>query len=163
MRSFLLPLLLLPAAAAPAEPLAALQPMAFLAGHCWKGEFPGGRQTDEHCFQWLYDGKMLRDTHTVRSPGQSDYVGETTYYHDRAAGTVAFLYVENSGGYSRGTMLPAAGGLDFPATHYVGADGKVLTYRVRWTRSGSDAYEAFSEMQAGERWLPQFKLLLRKQ
>lgn len=160
--SFLLLPLLLPAAAALAQPVAALQPMAFLAGHCWKGEFPGGTQTDEHCFQWLYGGRMLRDVHTVRSPGKPDYVGETLYYHDAAVRQVAFLYVENSGGYSRGTMLPANGGLDFPATQYVDADGKALTYRVRWTPAG-DAYEAYSEIQAGERWLPQFRLLLKKQ
>ena len=105
---------------------------------------------------------MLRDVHTVRSPGKPDYVGETTYYHDAAEGKVAFLYVENSGGYSRGTMLQADGGLDFPATQYVGAGGKALTYRVRWTPSG-DAYEAASEMLVDGRWLPQFKLLLKKQ
>ena len=46
-----------------------LQPMAFLAGHCWKGEFPDGAQSDEHCFQWLYGDKALRDVHTVRAPG----------------------------------------------------------------------------------------------
>lgn len=32
-------------------------PLAFLVGHCWKGTFPGGKQTDEHCFSWIYDGK----------------------------------------------------------------------------------------------------------
>ncbi|MDN2672431.1 hypothetical protein OX459_13585 [Janthinobacterium sp. SUN026] len=160
--SFLSLPLLLPTSAALAQPAAALQPMAFLAGHCWKGEFPGGKQTDEHCFQWLYGGRMLRDVHTVRSPGKPDYVGETTYYHDAAEGKVAFLYVENSGGYSRGTMRPADGGLDFPATQYVGASGKALTYRVRWTPSG-DAYEAASEMLVDGRWLPQFKLLLKRQ
>ena len=155
-------LLLLPSFAALAEPAAALQPMAFLAGHCWKGEFPGGKQTDEHCFQWLYGGRMLRDVHTVRSPGKPDYMGETTYYHDPAANKVAFLYLENSGGHSRGTMLSADGGLDFPATEYVGAKGKTMTYRVRWTPS-DDAYEAASEMLVDGRWVPQFKLVLKKQ
>ena len=43
-----------------------------------------------------------------------------------------------------------------------GAGGKALTYRVRWTPSG-DAYEAASEMLVDGRWLPQFKLLLKKQ
>ncbi|PJC96128.1 hypothetical protein GQ37_023695 [Janthinobacterium sp. BJB1] len=155
-------LLLLPSFAVPAHPIAALQPMAFLAGHCWKGEFPGGKQTDEHCFQWLYGGKVLRDVHTVRSPGKPDYVGETTYYHDPAAGKVAFLYLENSGAYSHGTMLPADGALDFPATQYVDASGKALTYRVRWTPS-ADAYEAASEMLVDGRWLQQFRLVLTKQ
>ena len=36
-----------PGVAAPIEPL---RPMAFLAGHCWKGDFADGKQTDEHCF-----------------------------------------------------------------------------------------------------------------
>ncbi|MNT84344.1 hypothetical protein D3C72_2243460 [compost metagenome] len=89
-------------------------------------------------------------------------MGETTYYHDPAANKVAFLYLENSGGHSRGTMLSADGGLDFPATEYVGAKGKTLTYRVRWTPS-DDAYEAASEMLVDGRWVPQFKLVLKKQ
>ncbi len=50
-----------------AAPVDALKPMEFLAGHCWKGSFSDGQQTDDHCFTWLYDGKALRDTHTVRS------------------------------------------------------------------------------------------------
>jgi hypothetical protein len=45
-----------------AAPIEALQPLAFLAGHCWKGDFPDGKQSDEHCFVWLYDGKALRDS-----------------------------------------------------------------------------------------------------
>src|SRR5438270_2020299 len=45
-----------------------LKPMAFLAGHCWKGDFPDQKQNDEHCFQWIYAGKALRDTHTVTRP-----------------------------------------------------------------------------------------------
>ena len=36
-------LLLLAPAAAPAEPIDALKPMAFLAGHCWKGQFADGK------------------------------------------------------------------------------------------------------------------------
>ncbi|MEO8565370.1 MAG: hypothetical protein ABI541_03225, partial [Betaproteobacteria bacterium] len=39
-----------PAVSAPIEPL---QPMAFLGGHCWKGDFADGKQSDEHCFTWL--------------------------------------------------------------------------------------------------------------
>jgi hypothetical protein len=155
-------LLLLSSTAAQAAPNEALKPMAFLAGHCWKGDFPGGKQSDEHCFQWAYEGHVLRDVHTVRTPGKPDYVGETIYYYDSAAKTVAYLYVENGGGYSRGTMTPSATGLDFPETQYV-ADGKALTYRVRWTPSGADAYVAFSEMYLKDKWVTQFKLLLKKQ
>jgi hypothetical protein len=148
---------------AQAVPVEALQPMAFLAGHCWKGEFPGGKQqTDEHCFEWLYGGKALRDTHTVRTPGKPDYTGETTYYWDSAAKRVEYIYIENLGGISRGTMESTPGALVFPATQYV-ADGQAMTYRVRWTVLNDKAYEALSEMQVKDGWAPMFKLLLVQQ
>lgn len=164
MRNMVAFLSLLPACAigtALAQPIEALQPMAFLAGHCWKGEFPDGKQTDEHCFAWLYDGKVLRDTHTVRIPGRADYVGETTYYWDAAARRVEFLYVENLGGISRGTVQPTPGALIFPPTQYV-AQGEALTYRVRWTRLGDGAYEAWSEAQAKDGWSTMFRLTMRR-
>jgi len=157
-------LLLLSATAAQAAPIDALKPMAFLAGHCWKGEFAAGKpQTDEHCFQWMYDGKALRDVHTTRSPGKPDYVGETIYYYDGAAKNIAYLYVENGGGHSRGTMTPTATGLEFPVAHYIGATGKVLPYRANWTPAGPDAYEVLSEMQVNDKWVTQFKMRLTKQ
>ncbi|WP_432381877.1 hypothetical protein [Duganella sp. P38] len=160
MRPLLL-LLLLPAAAQAAPP-DVLKPMAFLAGHCWKGEFPGGQRTDEHCFQWALDGKALRDVHTVRAPGKPDYVGETLYYYDAAAKQVAYLYIENGGGHSHGTMKPTATGLDFPETRYIGADGTALPYRVKWTIN-ADAYEAFSEIYLKDKWITQFAMTLKKQ
>jgi hypothetical protein len=158
-------LLLIAASVAPgaprAEPIAPLQPMAFLAGHCWKGAFPGGKQTDEHCFAWLYDGKALRDTHTVRAPGRPDYVGETTYYWDAGAKRVMFLYIENLGGVSRGTMETDGKSLVFPPTQYV-AEGEALTYRVRWTRQDDASYEAFSEAQTKDGWAPMFRVTLKR-
>jgi len=153
-------LLLLSSAAVQAAPIEALKPMAFLAGHCWKGDLGSGR-SDEHCYQWMYDGQALRDVHTVRSPGQPDYVGETIYYYDSAAKTVAYLYVENTGGFSRGTMKPSADGLDFPEAQYI-FGGQTLTYRAHWA-PGQDAYEAFSEMYLKDRWVTQFRLKLAKQ
>ena len=144
-----------------AEPIEALKPMAFLAGHCWKGDFPGGKQTDEHCFEWLYGGRALRDTHTVRTPGRPDYIGETTYYWDAAAKRVEYLYIENLGGVSRGTMESAEGALVFPPTQYV-APGEAMTYRSRWSRIGDTAYEAFSEAQGKDGWVPMFKLTMKR-
>jgi hypothetical protein len=146
------------AAAAPIEPL---QPMAVLAGHCWKGDFPGGKETDEHCFAWLYDGKALRDTHTVRAPGRPDYIGETTYYWDSAAKRVEFVYIENLGGISRGNMQSMPEALIFPPTQYV-ADGQAMTYRVRWTRLSDTSYEAWSEMQGKDGWTTMFKLTMKR-
>lgn len=148
----------IPAASAPIEPL---QPMAFLAGHCWKGDFADGKQTDEHCFTWLYDGKALRDTHTVRAPGRPDYVGETTYYWDSAAKRVEYIYIENLGGVSRGSMQSTPEALVFPATQYV-ANGQAMTYRVRWTRLSDTSYEAWSEMQGKDGWTTMFKMTMKR-
>ena len=160
--ALVLTLLLLATSASHAEPIEALKPMAFLAGHCWKGDFADGKQTDEHCFAWLYGGNALRDVHTVHAPGRPDYVGETTYFWDSAAKRVEFIYIENLGGISKGTMESgAAGTLVFPPTQYV-ADGQAMTYRARWTQQ-ADAYEAFSEAQGPNGWAPMFKVLLKRQ
>jgi hypothetical protein len=149
------------AAAVNAQPHDAFKPMAFLAGHCWKGEVAKD-QTDEHCFTWMYGGLALRDTHVVRAPGRPDYVGESTYYYDSARKRVEYVYIENAGGISRGTMEPAADALVFPPTQYVNG-GEALTYRVRWTPMGPNSYEAFSEMQAPNgTWATQFKFVLKR-
>jgi hypothetical protein len=150
-----------PALSALAAPIEPLQPMAFLAGHCWKGDFADGKQTDEHCFSWLYDGKALRDIHTVRAPGRPDYVGETTYYWDSAAKRVEYIYIENLGGVSRGSMQSTPEALVFPATQYV-ADGQAMTYRVRWTRLSDTSYEAWSETQGKDGWTTMFKLTMKR-
>jgi len=147
-----------PAAAAPAD---LLKPLAFLAGHCWKGTFPDGLRTDEHCFAWLYGGRALRDTHVVRSPGKPDFVGESTYYANSAGNRVEFLYLENTGGFSRGTVEALPEALIFPDTQYI-SDGEALVYRARWTPQGDDAYEAWSEAQTPDGWTTMFKLVLRR-
>ena len=160
MKTIAAVLLLVPTVAL-AEPPRELEPMAYLAGHCWKGAFPDGKQTDEHCFTWIYGGKALRDVHTVRAPGRPDYVGETTYYLDPATHRVEFLYVENLGGVSRGTMQAEGTTLVFPATQYA-AEGQSMTYRARWTRVDDAAYEAWSEAQAKDGWATLFRVTLRR-
>jgi len=136
-----------------------LAPISFWAGHCFKGTFADGKQTDQHCFTWVYEGKVLRDRHVVNNPGKPDYIGETVYYWDPEANKIAFLYYENAGGISRGTAEPSADGMIFPATKYA-APGEAMTYRVKWTRQGDQAYEAWSEAQAGDKWVTMFKMTL---
>lgn len=156
-----LPLLALAdGATAPADPL---KPLAFLAGHCWKGTFPGQAQTDEHCFEWLYDGRFLRDRHIVRGDGHADYLGETTYYWDATQGQIQYLYIENQGGFSKGGVSPAADGLMFPPTSYVGDDGKPQVYRSHWKRSGDDAYEAINEFRTRDGWSTAWKVTMQKE
>ena len=144
-----------------AEPAELLKPMSFLAGHCWKGTFADGKTTDEHCFAWMYGGRVLRDTHTVRRPGKPDGIGESTYYVDSAGNKLEFLYVENSGGFSRGTVESLPEALLFPDTQYI-SDGEAMVYRARWTRQGEKAYEAWSEAQTPDGWSTMFKLLMKR-
>jgi hypothetical protein len=137
-----------------------LRPFSFLAGHCFKGTIAERNDTDEHCFQWIYEGQALRDVHTVRGAGHPDYVGETTYYWDSAAKRIEYLYVENLGGIMRGTVEPGEGALVFPAAAYV-AGGEAMTLRVKWTLQ-KDGYEAWSEMQDKDAWKTMFKVKMVK-
>lgn len=150
----LLALTTLPAAAA--APPSPYQPLAFLVGHCWKGTFPDGTVTDEHCFSWIYGGKFVRDEHVVhRGAGKPDDYGESIYLFDASSGKLQYLYIESAGGYSRGTIAAEPGALVFPPATYSEA-GQTQTYRSRWQRSGSDAYDVVTELQAGDRWVPGF-------
>ena len=147
--------------AAAAEPPELLKPLSFHAGHCWKGTFPDGQATDEQCFAWMYGGRVLRDTHTVRKAGQPDALGESTYYVDSAGNHVEFLYLENSGGFSRGTVESLPEALLFPDTRYI-SDGEALVYRARWTRQDDRAYEAWSEAETDTGWATMFRLLMKR-
>jgi hypothetical protein len=152
----LLPLLLLLPLAAVAEPTP-YAPLAFLAGHCWKGDLPGGKDSDEHCFTWVYGGKFLRDVHTVRGSGHADYLGESTYLWNAESGRLEYLYMESQGGSSRGSVVTEDSTLVFPPTRYV-ENGKAETYRSRWTRSGDAAYDVLTEFEHGAEWVEGFRV-----
>lgn len=140
-----------PAGAAVDGPLA---PLAFLAGHCWKGVMPDGKATDEHCFAWIFDGKFLRDRHVVRDPaGKAPYEGETIYYWNSADKQLEYFYITANGGTARGRASPDAEGIDFPAATLT-AGGRSFTFRGRWKRLGETSYEVLREYQTDKGWAP---------
>src|SRR5688500_19041631 len=104
-----------PPAAPPTPPPAMatpqLEPMAFLAGHCWQGTFTDGK-VDTHCFEPVYGGRFLRDRHEVTGGG-SIYAGETLYGWNAETNRVEYTYWNTSGGISRGSMVPRGAMLDF--------------------------------------------------
>lgn len=133
-------LLLTLAAQQPAEPpalRAGLEPLAFLAGHCWRGELPTG-ETDTHCFEPVYGGQHLRDRHEVTG-GEGAYAGET-FYSAEGSGGIGFTYFNSHGGVSRGTMRAAADGRWATEERYRGADGQEIVLTVTWGRDGTDGY-----------------------
>ena len=142
------------------SPFAAL---SFLVGHCWKGSFPGGQVTDEHCFSWIYGDKFVRDRHVVRhGDGQPDDLGESIYVWDAPAGELQYLYIESGGGFSRGSVAREADALVFPPTRY-SENGKEQTYRSRWQKSGASAYEVVTEFLVNGQWQPGFTLHMQRQ
>ena len=160
MRKLIYGLLIIPGAAL-ALPDPAYQPLEFLAGHCWKGAFPGGKQTDEHCFTWVYGGKFLRDRHTVRADGKPDALGESIYFWDSAAKRLEYLYIESDGGFSRGPVSVDKDSLVFPDTTFV-EKGKTMVYRSRWLHSDANAYEVVTEFQSQGAWVPGFKVHMER-
>lgn len=161
MRAFPL-ILLFAAGGAFAAPIEALQPLSFLAGHCWKGSIPATASTDEHCFEWVLGGRALRDSHVVRTAGKPDYRGETTYYWSPITKSVEYLYLDSNGGISRGLMETVANTLAFPPAEHVRGDPSGV-YRVRWTPSGNSAYDAWAEKKGPDgSWQTMFKMTMAK-
>jgi hypothetical protein len=156
MRELIYALLLIPGAVV-AAPDPAYLPLEFLAGHCWKGAFPGGKQTDEHCFAWVYGGKFLRDRHVVHAEGRPDALGESIYFYDSAAKQLQYLYIESDGGFSRGPVSIDKDSLVFPDTSFV-EKGKTLVYRSRWQHGADNTYDVLTEFKSGDSWVPGFKI-----
>lgn len=132
---------------APAPPLRAeLEPLRFLLGHCWRGEFKSGA-VDRHCFESAYGGQHVRDRHEVIGPA-APYRGETLYSWDGAAKRVGYTYWSSTGGVSRGTMAATPEGLDFGDETYIGANGRKMTISTTWRKVGADSYETVSRSGA---------------
>jgi hypothetical protein len=134
--------------ASPPPPLRAeLEPLRFLIGHCWRGEFRNGA-VDVHCFESVYGGRHVRDRHDVKGPG-APYAGETLYSWNAGAKQVDYTYWNSLGGVSRGTMAAIPDGLDFGNETHSGPDGRKTTIATKWRKAGADAYETISTSGAG--------------
>lgn len=130
------------AAGAPPPLRAELEPLRFLLGHCWRGEFRNGA-VDVHCFESAYGGRHVRDRHEVTGP-DAPYRGETLYSWDGATKRVGYTYWNSSGGVSRGAMAAKGDALVFGNETYTGADGRKTTISTLWRKVGADAYETVS-------------------
>lgn len=131
------------AAASPAPLRSELEPLRFLIGHCWRGEFRNGA-VDTHCFESVYGGRHVRDRHEVKGP-DGLYRGESLYSWDANLKRVEYTYWNSLGGVSRGAMAPKGDhALDFGNEIYTGADGRKTVISTMWRKVGADAYESVS-------------------
>lgn len=154
------------AAAAPSRAAAdaevvpqALQPLAFLAGSCWTGSFPDGKQTDTHCFEWVFGGRFLRDHHVVRGAAQP-YEGETLYAWNPQARRVVYTYWASDGGYSTGEVEVRGEELVFD-DHYV-SEKVSLELQSIWRQAGEDAYSVAVSSKKEGGWKPAWSMTLRR-
>ena len=138
-----------------------LAPLTFLAGHCWRGTFPDGKRADEHCFEWFYDGRFLRDRHVVTGDAE-EYGGETVYYWDAAARQVQYIYFTSKGGVSRGSVQPDADALRFPEERYTGPRGTTEVYRSTWRASGDGAYTVVAETLRDGAWVEAWHMRMQR-
>lgn len=138
-------------AAAPkgAEPREAFAPMAFLAGSCWMGTFPDGKARDEHCFEWVYEGKFLRDRHVVTG-ARAPYGGETLYAWDPDKKKVVYWYWTSQGAFSTGEVEFEPGEVVFPERHV--SEAGVRELRSVWRRTGEDRYRVSTAERADGAW-----------
>jgi uncharacterized protein YndB with AHSA1/START domain len=130
------------AKAGPTRLRAELEPLRFLLGHCWRGEFRNGA-VDVHCFESVYGGQHVRDRHEVKGPG-APYRGETLYSWDGSAKRVGYTYWNSSGGVSRGSMAATPEGLDFGDEAYTGPAGRKTTISTLLRKVAADSYETVS-------------------
>ena len=135
------------------------RPLEFLVGDCWVGAFPDGKQTDEHCFEWVYDRKFIRDRHIVRN-GKAPYAGETIYGWDAKAKRLAYWYFNSEGEVIVGTVEYRPDSIVFP-TRYETDKGPV-ELRATWTRSGPDSYRVSQSQRAGKDWKPLWTMELKR-
>ena len=135
-------------AEAPLEPN--LQPLAFLAGSCWRGTLPGNQGIDTHCFTPMLRGHFLRDRHNVTP---ANYLGETIYRWDSAAGRIRLDYYSSDGLLMTGTASAGDQGPTFELG-YASADGSPVVMRAVWARDGADAYVVTAEVRRPDGWHP---------
>lgn len=142
-------------------PLRGFQPVAFLAGSCWRGAFPDGRQTDTHCFSPIYGGRYMQDRHIVGG-APTPYSGDTLYTWETMSRQIRFEYNASDGSRSVGRAVPAPNGLSFPEETHSAADGSEMTIRSSWTRDGDNAYVVLSEARQGAGWRELWRMRMER-
>jgi hypothetical protein len=148
-----------PATPTPVERASPFEPLAFLAGSCWRGAFPNGKAHDEHCWDWLYDGTVLRDRHVVRGEGP-DYEGLTLYAFDPQKKAVVYHYYTNAGHVSSGTFEVTAEGIVFPER--VRTSGGERELKSVLTRRPDGSYQMRALERSGEEWKELWSMTLRR-
>jgi hypothetical protein len=142
------------------SPTPDFRPLEFLVGHCWVGTFPDGKASDQHCFEWVFDRKFIRDRHVVRGGPPAPYAGETLYGWDPEKKRMGFWYWSSEGELLTGTVEYRPDSIVFP-TKYVTEKGTV-ELRAIWTRLSPDSYRAEESQRLRAEWKPLWAMELKR-
>jgi hypothetical protein len=115
-----------------------LQPWAALVGHCWTGPAPGSSATDKHCFETVYGGQHIRDTHRVTADGKEVYAGESIY--SARGDIIVFTYWNSLGGLGTGQAIVDASVWKFTGTIHATAASADEPIAATWKLT-PDGYE----------------------
>jgi len=135
------------------------RPLEFLVGHCWVGAFPDRKATDEHCFEWVFDRKFIRDRHVVLN-GDAPYAGETLYGWDAEKRRLGFWYWNSEGEVLVGAVEYRPDSIVFPTKHVT--DKGTMELRATWTRTSERSYRVEQSQRAGEAWKPLWTMELKR-
>jgi len=123
------------------------------------GTFPDGKATDEHCFQWVFDRKSIRDRHVVRN-GPAPYAGETLYGWDPENKRLGFWYWNSEGEILTGAVEYASESIVFPTRQVT--DQGTVELRATWTHTGQDRYRVEQSQRVGDAWKPLWTMELKR-
>lgn len=155
---------LLAATVAVSEPPAAAAAFGWfgmIAGHCWRGDYPGGGG-DTQCYAWQY-GRYLRGTIAIEAPGKDGapfrLSGDSVFDVDAKSGRIRYSNWSDTGSLQHGVAWYEGDRLLFPDVK--SEDEEPLT-RTTWRRIDEDGFEVTRERREGEEWKPQFSVTYRR-
>ncbi len=110
-------------------------------GACWRAQF-SATVSDTHCFEAMYGGAHVRDSHEVKDGGKVVYAGETVFSVEGP--DVVFTYVNSTGGIGRGKVSRAGDILKFAGSMRGSPDKPPQPIDSEWRLVDDDHYEVRS-------------------
>lgn len=122
------------------------EPFKFLIGD-WQGTFADGKTTDRQHFEWLHDGRLIRNRH--QSSGErGGHEGEAIFAFDTVKKKVVFWYWDNAGGITLG-HFDVVGDELHAEEEYRGEENYKM--RTVW-KPGKDWYDSTVFAEQGGEW-----------
>ena len=149
-----------PVAASDAKLDPRFEPIAFLVGHCWEADFPGGKMRDVQCFDPLFDGKLVSNWHAVEGSDPL-YQGRSVFSWDDANKRVRYHYFTSTGAVSEGWFEKKDDGYVIPERH-VSPDGSVIELESLYRAEGKDAYRVVTREKTQDGWVERRNMVYKQ-